>query len=259
MKIVASLAALALSLTALAAHAQAPATPSPECDASASVDTRLAAAEARTDRPDKQKSLDAVRDSEDRFLLQYVKPGDHVLDLGAGGGYSSMILSATVCDGSVDAQNPADWVSSPNAQSAWAALTAARSNLHAVTSDFTAVPMPAQPYDVIFIGTIYHDTYNEAGADAVAMDKNLLATLKPGGLVVVIDHNAVAGSGASATNTLHRIDKAQVLADFQAAGFQLVGDSDALANPKDDHTLKVFDPAIRGYTDRMALVFKKPE
>ena len=247
---------LALALTAAAGAAMAQT--APECAADASVDTRLAAAEARTDRSDKQKGLDAVRDSEDRFLLQYVKPGDHVLDLGAGGGYSSMILSAAVCDGSVDAQNPADWVSSPNAQSAWTAMTAARANLHTVTSDFTAVPAPAQPYEVIFIGTIYHDTYNETGANAVAMDKNLLATLKPGGLVVVIDHNAVAGSGAAATNTLHRIDKAQVLSDFQAAGFELVTDSDALANPKDDHTLKVFDPAIRGYTDRMALVFRKP-
>ncbi len=242
----------ALVLAATAAHAQS------ECAADASVDTRLTAAEARADRPDKQKDLDAVRDSEDRFFLQYVKPGDHVLDLGAGGGYSSMILSAAVCGGSVDAQNPADWTSNPNAQAAWAAMTAARPNLHVVSSDFGKVPMPAQPYDVVFIGTIYHDTYNEDGADAVAMDKNLMADMKSGGLVVVIDHNAVAGSGAAATNTLHRIDKAQVLADFKAAGFELVTDSDALANPADDRTLKVFDPAIRGHTDRMALVFRKP-
>ncbi len=245
---------LALSGMAQVVHAQT----APECDASASVDTRLAAALAKPDRPDKLKAKDAVRDSENRFMLQYVKPGDHVLDLGAGGGYSSWVLSAAVCGGSVDSQNPPDWVSSPNAQAAWAATTAARANIHVVTSPFTAVPAPAQPYDVIFIGTIYHDTYNEDGADAVAMDKALLADLKPGGLVVLIDHNAVPGSGIAATNTLHRIDKAQVLADFAAAGFQLVTDSDALANKADDHTLKVFDPTIQGYTDRMALVFKKP-
>lgn len=247
---------LALAACGLASAAYAQSTP--ECAADASVDTRLAAALAKPDRPDRIKGLDAVRDSENRFLLQNVKPGDHVLDMGAGGGYSTFLLSAAVCGGSVDAQNPSDWVSGADAQAGWAAIAAARPNVHVVTAPFTAIPTPAQPYDVIFAGTIYHDTYNEAGADAVAMDKALLADLKSGGLVVIIDHNAPAGSGIADTNTLHRIDKAQVLADFKAAGFELVSDSDALANPADDHTLKVFDPTIRGHTDRMALVFRKP-
>ncbi len=236
----------------------APALAQSECAASASLDTRLAAALAKPDRPDKVKANDPVRDSENRFMLQYVRPGDHVLDLGAGGGYSTWLLSAAVCGGDVDSQNPSEWVSSPNAQAARTALAAARPNVHLVTSDFDKVPVPAKPYDVVFIGTIYHDTYNMPGADGVKLDQNLLATLKSGGLVVVIDHTAPAGSGITDTNTLHRIDKAKVLGDFKAAGFELVSDSPALANPADDHSLKVFDPAIRGHTDRMALVFKKP-
>jgi predicted methyltransferase len=138
-------------------------------------------------------------------------------------------------------------------------MAKARPNIHLVQSDFDKVPVPAQPYDAIFIGTIYHDTYNMPGANGVAMDKVLAATLKPGGLVIVVDHAAPAGSGTSDTNTLHRIDKQVVLDDFKTAGFELVADSNALANPADDHSLKVFDPAIRGHTDRFALVFKKPE
>ncbi len=247
-----------LASTLLTLALAAPALAQTECAASASLDTRLAAALAKPDRPDKVKANDPVRDSENRFMLQYVKPGDHVLDLGAGGGYSTWLLSAAVCGGDVDSQNPSEWVSSPNAQAARTALATARPNVHLVTSDFDKVPVPAKPYDVIFIGTIYHDTYNMPGADGVKLDKNLLATLKPGGLVVVIDHTAPAGSGITDTNTLHRIDKAQVLGDFKAAGFELVSDSTALANAADDHSLKVFDPAIRGHTDRMALVFKKP-
>jgi predicted methyltransferase len=249
-----ALVASALFTLAIAA----PALAQSECAANASLDTRLAAALAKPDRPDKVKANDPVRDSENRFMLQYVKPGDHVLDLGAGGGYSTWLLSAAVCTGDVDSQNPSEWVSSPNAQAARTALAAARPNVHLVTSDFDKVPLPAKPYDVIFIGTIYHDTYNMPGADGVTLDKNLLATLKPGGLIVVIDHTAPAGSGITDTNTLHRIDKAKVLGDFKAAGFELVSDSTVLANPADDHSLKVFDPAIRGHTDRMALVFKKP-
>lgn len=234
------------------AHAQTP----DACSATASVDTRLAAALARPDRPDKQKAADPVRDSENRFLLTYIKPGDHVLDLGAGGGYSSMLLSAAVCGGSVDSQNPAEWNKDPAPREA---MAKARPNIHLVESDFDKVPVPATPYDAIFIGTIYHDTYNMPGADGPRMDKALFAALKPGGLVIVIDHAAPAGSGISDTNTLHRIDKQVVLKDFKAAGFELVADSAALSNPADDHTLKVFDPAIRGHTDRFALVFKKPE
>lgn len=229
------------------------------CAPGASVDARLAAAMARADRPANQTALDPVRESEDRFLLGYIKPGDHVLDLGAGGGYSSVILSAAVCNGTVDSQNPAQWDNAFKEGPAREAMAKARPNIHLVQSDFDKVPVPAQPYDAIFIGTIYHDTYNMPGANGVAMDKALAATLKPGGLVIVVDHAAPAGSGTSDANTLHRIDKQVVLDDFKAAGFELVADSNALANPADDHSLKVFDPAIRGHTDRFALVFKKPE
>ena len=253
-----SLALPAAVLAPLAAQAQAaPAQAAPECAANASLDTRVQAALARTDRPDAQRAKDDSRMSETRFLLAHVKPGDHVLDLGSGGGYASMVLSAAVCDGTVDAQNPADWVSDPKELAGIQATFASRPNIHMVTSDFTKVPVPVQKYDVIFIGTIYHDTFNEADHDAVAMDKALGRLLKHGGVIVLTDHKTVDGAGSSATNTLHRIDKATVLANFKAAGFKVVEDSDVLANPADDHTLKVFDPSIRGKTDRMALVFKK--
>ncbi|MGZ3297978.1 MAG: methyltransferase [Asticcacaulis sp.] len=241
--------------TAVSAHAQT----APECAAGASVDARLAAALAKPDRPDKLKANDPVRESENRFLLDYAKPGMHVLDLGAGGGYSTWLLSSAVCSGDVDSQNPPQWAGkSPEAQAARDAMTKARPNIHPLIAEFSKIPVPAKPYDLIFSGTIYHDTYNMPGADAVAMDKALFNALKPGGLAVIIDHNAVAGAGASTTNTLHRIDKAQVIKDFKAAGFELVKDSDALANAADDRTLMVFDPKVRGHTDRMALVFKRP-
>jgi len=252
--------AMALSLGGLASNtwaADAPAA-APECVASASLDTRVEAVLARTDRPESQRANDTNRLSETRFVLGHIKPGDHVLDLGAGGGYESYLLSAAVCSGSVDSQNPPKWVDAFKMEPARQALVAARPNVHLVTSDFGKVPTPAAPYDAIFIGTIYHDTYNEDGHDAVAMDKALLSALNPGGLVILTDHQTADGVAATATNTLHRIEKAQVLADFKAAGFELVEDSPVLANPADDHSKNVFDPSIRGHTDRMALVFRRP-
>ena len=43
-----------------------------------------------------------------------------------------------------------------------------------------------------------------------------------------------------------------------AAGFVFDGESAVLANPADDHSKKVFDPAIRGHTDQFAYRFRKP-
>jgi len=60
-------------------------------------------------------------------------------------------------------------------------------------------------------------------------------------------------------NTLHRIDSAIVIAELEGVGFVLDGESNVLANPEDDHTKGVFDPEIRGKTDRYVLRFRKPE
>ncbi|HVZ30642.1 MAG TPA: methyltransferase [Asticcacaulis sp.] len=249
---IASAALLCASVPAFAATA-----PLPECAAKASLDERVAAVQAKPDRPDSQKANDANRLSEVKFVLAHVKPGDHVLDFGAGGGYSSMILSAAICDGQLDSQfTPGGSDKALAARQAW---IGARSNIHAVIADSDKLPLPAKPYDVIFIGTVYHDTYNVAGANIAAQDKALFAALKPGGLLLLTDHRTADGAGSSQTNTLHRIDKKTVLDDFKAAGFELVEDSNALANPADDHTLKVFDPSLRGHTDRMALVFRRPK
>jgi predicted methyltransferase len=75
---------------------------------------------------------------------------------------------------------------------------------------------------------------------------------------VVIDHAAEAGSGLRDTKTLHRIDPAAIKAEVTAAGFTYAGESRILANPGDDHHLKVFDPAIRGHTDQVVYKFRRP-
>jgi predicted methyltransferase len=90
------------------------------------------------------------------------------------------------------------------------------------------------------------------------MDRAIFAALKPGGRFIVVDHVAAAGASATAPTTLHRIDPATVRAQVLAAGFVAAGESDVLHRPEDDHTKKVFDPAIRGMTDQFVLSFQKP-
>ncbi len=114
--------------------------------------------------------------------------------------------------------------------------------------------------DAVFIRQNYHDLYDKfmGPADVPAFNKAVFAALKPGGVYVVLDHAAAAGSGVSATETLHRIDPARVKTDVQAAGFKLDAESSIFANKADDHTKTVFDPSIRFQTDQFMLRFKKP-
>ena len=91
-----------------------------------------------------------------------------------------------------------------------------------------------------------------------AFDAAVFKLLKRGGTYVVIDHADRAGAGLSGTETTHRIDPAAVRRQVEAAGFRFVGASTVLANPADDHSKAVFDPAIRGRTDQFVLKFRKP-
>ena len=81
--------------------------------------------------------------------------------------------------------------------------------------------------------------------------------LKPGGIYFVEDHAAVAGSGITATSTLHRIDPAAVIEELTAAGFALDAQSDILANPDDPKTAGVRDPSVQGETEKFAMRFRK--
>jgi len=116
----------------------------------------------------------------------------------------------------------------------------------------------------MLINMDYHDVYWENAKrgiprmDPDAWLKTIYAAMKPGGTVGIIDHVANPGDTRATVEKLHRIDPETVKADFKRAGFQLVATSDMLRNPADDHSLLVFDPAIRGKTDRFVFKFRKP-
>jgi predicted methyltransferase len=90
------------------------------------------------------------------------------------------------------------------------------------------------------------------------VDKAFFDSLKPGGLLIIVDHAAADGSGTRDTDTLHRIDIETVKREVLAAGFVLESESDILRNPGDPRTASVFDAAIKGKTDQFVLKFRKP-
>ncbi len=136
-----------------------------------------------------------------------------------------------------------------------------RENVEAVSADLVALPEASQPADVLWLHLFYHDLHTALiqakGATAAAFNRVVYERLRPGGSYVIVDH-AAAGAGASDAPSLHRIDPAFVREEVEAAGFVLDAQSAILANKDDPHALKVFDPAIKGETDRFAYRFVKP-
>jgi predicted methyltransferase len=188
-----------------------------------------------------------------------LKKGDKVADI-IGGRLTASLAEAVGPSGKVYAIETAEIVKGhPQILDRMKALAAQSPNV-VVSDDPVASPLPSG-LDAVFIRQNYHDLYDKfmGPADVPAFNKAVFAALKPGGVYVVLDHVAAAGSGISATDTLHRIEPARVKADVLAAGFKLDAESPILANAGDDHTKNVFDPAVRGHTDQFLYRFKKPK
>jgi predicted methyltransferase len=188
-----------------------------------------------------------------------VKPGDRVADIVAGR-FLRAFRAAVGPNGKVYAVMPAEVVKAhPEVVSLLkAAETTPGSNVVASTPPVNAMALPSG-LDAVFIRQNYHDLYDKfmGPADVPGFNKQVFAALKPGGVYVILDHDA-PGAPIAVTETLHRIDKARVIKDVEAAGFKLDGESKVLANPADDHSKMVFNPQIRGKTDQFLLRFKKP-
>ena len=142
------------------------------------------------------------------------------------------------------------------------AQEAGRENIEAVSADLVAMPQVTPPADVLWLHLFYHDLHTALmqtrGATAADFNRAVYERLKPGGFYVIIDHAAAAGAGTGDAQSLHRIDPASVREEVEAAGFVLDADSTVLANRNDPHGMKVFDPLIKGETDRFAYRFVKP-
>lgn len=219
------------------------------------------AAIADTTRPAADRDRDAERKPADMLAFAGVKPGMVVVDILPGGGYFTRLFSDVVGPtGKVIAYVPDEmYAGRPKSLDAVTAIAAESGHANVQPEHNPALaPGPANAVDVVWTSQNYHDLHNVPGLDLVAFNKVVYASVRPGGVYIVLDHSAPAGSGVSDTNTLHRIDEAAVRKEVEAAGFVFDGESKVLANPADPRTNKVFDPSIRGHTDQFVLRFRKP-
>lgn len=233
--------------------------------AAAKAPDAIAAAVADAARPDADKQRDANRRPVETLEFAGVKPGDQVAELIPGGGYFTRIFSKIVgASGHVYALVPAPAADAPADMPDFAARVKALaaepaySNVSVVVEPFSELKAPV-PVDLVWTSQNYHDLHNFPGLDVGVFNQLVFDALKPGGIYLIVDHEAEAGSGTRDTATLHRIDVETVKKEVLAAGFVLVGSSELLHRAADTHTVKVFDPSVRGRTDQFILKFRKPK
>jgi predicted methyltransferase len=235
------LASLAMSFLAIAApHAQ---------DYNAIV--------AAPDRSDADRQTDQRRKPAQMLAFAGVKPGMKVLDVGAAGGYSTELMARTVGpSGKVYAQDSPEVAArmqerfTPRTQN-----QAFRSVERVVRPYDDPIPPEVRDLDLVTIFFWYHDiSYMQV--DRAKMNSALFAALKPGGVLVIADHSAPAGSGATVGRTLHRIEESTLRQEVEAAGFKLAGQADFLRNPQDPRDKPVRDTTVP--IDEFVLKFEKP-
>ncbi len=230
----------------------------------ADVPAEIAAAVANAARPPADTQRDAQRLPDRTLQFAGVKRGDRIGELLPGGGYFTRLFSLLVGPrGHVYAWAPAPPADAPAGMPDFAARVKAIAaepafaNVSVLVQPIGNLSFP-EPLDLIWTSQNYHDLHNIPGLDIASVNNAIFKALKPGGIYVVLDHAAAAGSGVRDTATLHRIDPQTVKQEVTAAGFVLAAESDLLHRVADTHQVKVTDPSIRGNTDQFILKFRKP-
>jgi len=237
--------AVVLGIATGAREAQAQATPD------------YAALIAAPDRSDADREADKRRDPLPLLKFAGPAPGMKVLDMGAGGGYSTELMARAVApNGKVYGQFPADGfqkaIDNFNARLKTPAMSDA-------AADFRPFDDPISPemsnLDLITFLFYYHDT-TYMKVDRAQMDSKMFAALKPGGYLVLADHSAAAGADISVGKSLHRIDEAIVRKELEAAGFKFVAAGDFWRVPGDTRDFSSNRPPSP--VDAFVLKYQKP-
>ncbi|HEX7061997.1 MAG TPA: hypothetical protein VF200_08490 [Woeseiaceae bacterium] len=249
------------------AEAQAP---SAEAAAPASADSgAIEAAIANTNRPASDREQDSWRKADQVLEFLGLEPGMHVLDYLAAGGYYTELMSYVVGpEGQVIAYNNPPYQKFSGEGPAKRYGNDRLPNVEQVTAPTQDLALEPESLDAALFVQTYHDLYwhpsDEEGKaawpvlDPAQALAKLVPALKPGAVVVVVDHVAPAGSDPIETvDATHRIDPAVIKRDFEAAGLVFDAESDVFRSPGDDHTKSVFDDSIRHKTDQVMYRFRK--
>lgn len=212
----------------------------------------FAALLAAPDRSEADLKNDLRRNPMQLLAFTGVETGMKVIDMGAGGGYSTELMARAV--------GPSGRVYGQNTQARERfderLKTPAMKNVTPLVRPYDdPVPADVTGIDLITFFFAYHDvTFQEV--DRAAMNRKMFQALKPGGHLIIADHSAKAGDGTTVGKSLHRIEEAALRREVEAAGFVLVGSGDFLRNPEDKRDVTVGKSPVR--VDEFVLKFQKP-
>ena len=237
--------------------------------ASPAVADKYDEAVANPKRPETESSRDAMRDPALVLRTIGIKPGQTILDIGAGSGYYSFMLADLVgATGKVLLQNPSvlyqDFYPQLKGLLAERLKNEGYSNVSLLDSDVVDLSLEDNSVDLVFMHLFYHDLYWAYPNQNQAFDAEISRVLKPGGQVVIIDHEAPVGSGnehaLDRDQGIHRIESAYVQNVMQKVGLELVKSYGILQNPEDQGTEAFFSEGLRGKkTNRFFHIYEKPD
>ena len=224
-------------------------------------ETAIEAAIAHPDRPASDRDIDASRKPAEILSFAGLAPGGIVIELGAGGGYTTELAARVVGDqGRVYGQalqpNRVRGNRLPNVVALEPHL------LYDLGDMLNQAGLEHGEADVVLIFFALHDMYLNSRINKSRLYRTLRDYLKPGGLLVILDNAARPNTGIDDTRRLHRIDEQFVIRELQQSGFELDATSDALRNADDDPGKSwnsFFSPVKRGFQDRFAIRFRKPD
>lgn len=220
----------------------------------------IKAAVADASRPDADVQRDENRLPADVLTFAGVKPGDKVAELIPGSGYFSHLFCKIVGDQGHLYTMSITRASAPPS-SGMAPAPAAKgtpcTNITADTKPAAEMKLPSG-LNMVWTSENYHDLYNPmfGSPDMAKFNKVIFDALLPGGVYLIEDHVAEAGSGGRDTDTLHRIDPEQVKKDVTSVGFVFEAESRVLRNTDDPHTAKAHE--FKGKSDKFLFKFRKP-
>lgn len=204
-------------------------------------------------RPADEKVRDAARKPGEVLNFVGIDAGMTVLEIFAGAGWYTEILSAAVgADGQVIAQN------APRFEERVGEASLARAerlgNVDVQFADISALGL-SNEVDAAFTALNLHDNANRSDEAGMAFLTGIYDALAPGGVLGFVDHVGIDGQDNA---ELHRIEKARAREMLTRAGFEIEAESDMLMNAADDHTLSIRDESLGRATDRMLFRVRKP-
>lgn len=234
-------------------------------DPASAVSDSIQAAVDNSARGEQSRARDAGRRPAEILDFYGIQPGMAVLEVGAGAGYYTEILSAAVgSEGNVIAHNNPSGYYEKFLKASFEPLAARLDNVEPRVVDVSDLALDDNGLDAAFIVLMYHHLHYDPAEGAALPSRSkqilgkILAALKPGGILGIIEHAAPDGTSRAEAAPLHRVDEAATIADIEGQGFALAAKSDLLHFGSDDRSVYWRNTPHQGKTWRFVHKYVKP-